>query len=205
MLLALPVLLGLLIGKLTGGSFQRLSSAPIRAPWLFLLGLGVQLVLYTPLTDRQAWDISYGRMVYVASLLLLLAGLAVNIGRLRWPIILLTGGATLNVIVIVINGGSMPVDATLLAQARGHHLVSLIAHHKLASNVARANAHTRLAFLDDHITLPLPLVSSVYSLGDMLIGLGGFLLVISEMRRGCTKQADQPSRIPVRTESLSNT
>ncbi len=183
MLLALPVAFGLLLGKLTGGSFRSLAGAPLRAPWLFVAGFAVQVVLYTRLTDTQSWNISHGHIVYVISLLLLFAGLVMNIRRLSWPLIVVTAGAALNLFVIVVNGGAMPIDLHLLSQIRGHRVVSLIAHHRIASNVTPASSSTVLSSLDDHLTFPFAHRLGVYSLGDVFIGLGGFLLVIAEMRR----------------------
>jgi Family of unknown function (DUF5317) len=179
MLLALPLFAGLLIGKLTGGSFRALAAAPLRAWWLLLVSLAIQLILFTPLTDTASWDIHYSHAIYVVSLLLLLGGLLANIGRLRWPLVVLAAGAALNLIVIGANGGAMPVDGHLLALAKGQQLVSQIMHHSIASNVAPITRATNLSFLGDRVAL----ASSVYSVGDVLIGLGGFLLVLTEMHR----------------------
>lgn len=179
MLLALPLLAGLLVGLVTGGSFRGLAAVQLRTAWLFLLGLGIQVVLYNPWVEPQSWDIRYSHGFYLVSLLLLFAGLLVNLGRVRWPLMVLAAGAALNLIVIVANGAAMPVDAHLLALARGQHLVWLIAHNHLASNVFPATGHVRLGFLEDRIGL----ASSVYSIGDVLIGLGGFLVAAIEMHR----------------------
>jgi len=177
-LLALPLLAGLIVGKLTGGSFRRLASVNLRAPWLFLLGLGIQVFLYNPWIEQQSWDIRYGHLLYVGSLLLLFAALLMNLSRVRWPLWILVTGAGVNLVVILANGGAMPVDAHLLALAQGNQLVWQIAHHHLASNVMPVISSARLAFFDDHLAL----ARSVYSIGDVLIGVGGFLIAIVEMR-----------------------
>lgn len=179
MFLALPLLAGFLVGKIVGGSFRNLAAAPLRVGWLFLVGFGIQLVLYSPLTDTQPWDIRYGHIFYLASLLLLVGGLLLNVGRLRWPVVLMAAGAALNLIVIAANGGAMPVDGGLLSQVRGSGLVNAIRNHQLASNVVMMTPGTRLGLLGDHIRI----LSSVYSIGDVILGIGGFLLPVLEMRR----------------------
>ncbi|HZT96972.1 MAG TPA: DUF5317 family protein [Chloroflexota bacterium] len=181
MLLAIPVAVGLLLGKLTGGSFKNLAATPLRAPWIFLTGFLFQVALFNPLTVHQAWDVRYGHALYVASLAALFAGLAINIPRLRWPILVLSVGAGLNLLIVAANGGAMPVDARQLAKTHGPAIVKLIREHRYASNVIPAGAGTRLSILDDHITIPSPLFAGVYSIGDLLIGLGGALLIVAEM------------------------
>jgi len=179
MLLALPLFAGLVAGKLTGGTFRGLASAPLRAGWLLVLGFAIQLILYNPWTESQMWDIRHGHIAYVISLLLILGGLIRNLGRLRWPLVVLIAGASLNAVVIFANGGAMPVVPNLLAQTHGRHMVWQIAHQALASNVTPMTAITRLGPLGDRIEI----LNSVYSIGDVLIGLGGFLLVALEMHR----------------------
>lgn len=179
MLLAVPFLAGLVIGKVTGGTFANLATTPIRLGWLLFSVLIVQVVLFTPLTDAAAWDIRYGHGIYLVSLFLLLAGLCVNIRHLQWPIVVLTAGAALNLLVIVVNGGAMPVNAHLLSVTHGTNMVNQIRGHSIVSNVFPINSATRLSILGDRFQM----VNSVYSIGDYVIGLGGLLLVPLEMHR----------------------
>jgi len=180
MILALPLVVGVVVGRLVGGSFKNLAATPIRFGWLFVLGLGFQLALFTRLTDEQSWDIRYGHDLYVVSLVLVLSALVLNLGRLQWPLLIMAVGAGLNLVVIVVNGGAMPVDLHLLALAQGHQLVASLAHHRVATNVAPLTAATRLAWLGDRI----PIAASVYSVGDVTLGAGAFLLTLFEMNRG---------------------
>ncbi|GEM_PF-834082 len=186
MLLAVPIAAGLIVGKLTGGTFKALAETPLRWVWALLAGLGVQLLLFNPMTDTAGWDLRYGHTIYLLSLLLILAGLSINLARLRWPVLILTAGAALNFIAIAANGGTMPADAHALGLARGHGLVAQIRNRRVVSNVSLAGPSSRLAALDDHIVLPLPIHSNPYSLGDILISIGGFSVVIAEMHRCST-------------------
>jgi len=180
MLLALPLLVGLILGLLLGGSFKNLSLVPIRFGGLFVLGLVLQLALFTSLTDTQPWDITYGHLFYVVSVLLVLSALVLNIRRLQWPVVIMAFGAALNLLVIVANGGAMPVDTHLLGQAYGQQLVSNLVHHRFAINVTPLSGSTALPFLGDRIRI----AGSVYSIGDITLGLGVGILALFEMNRG---------------------
>ena len=179
MLLALPLLVGLVGGRLLGGSFQSLAATPIRFGWLFLLGVALQFVLFTPLTDSQRWDISYSHGLYVVSLLLVVLALALNVRRLQWPVYVLMAGAALNLLVILANGGAMPVDMHLLAQAHGQQIVSDVIHHRFATNVTPLTGSTLFPVLGDRTLI----LASVYSIGDIILGLGILLAAFCEMNR----------------------
>ena len=189
MILVVALLAGLIVGKLLGGSLRSLAGLPIKFPELLVAGFVVQLVLYTPLTDTQSWDIHYGHILYVGSMALVFGALLINIGRLRWPVVLMAAGALMNLLVIVANGGAMPVDTHLLAQAQGISLVHAVAHHTFATNVTPMNGGTRLAFLGDRL---VRIADSVYSIGDITIGVGALLLVVLEMRRPRTVAVKNP-------------
>ena len=88
-------------------------------------------------------------------------------------------GAGLNLLVIAANGGFMPVNTHLLAQAQGQQLVANLVHHRFASNVSPLNGGTILGFLGDRISL----LGTVYSVGDFTLGAGVFLLALFEMNR----------------------
>lgn len=183
MVLALPVAIGLVLGKLTGGSFRSLATTPLRYAWLFVLGFAVNVVLFNPMTSKSGWDLEYGSKIYVASLVLLGIALFLNLRRLSWPIYILTAGALLNIAVICSNGGAMPVDRGLLAKAWSPSYAAQLSEHRFINNVQVANSNTRLAALEDRFLISLPISSNVYSIGDIFIGAGGLLLVFTEMHR----------------------
>ena len=81
-------------------------------------------------------------------------------------------GGCLNLAVVVLNRG-MPVDPGALAIA-GVQIPRDALHVVL-------DAGTRLAFLADAI--PIGLVRSVYSVGDIFIAIGGFLVPFAILTR----------------------
>ncbi|MEX0834889.1 MAG: DUF5317 domain-containing protein, partial [Nitriliruptor sp.] len=102
------VLIAVLASAVRGGRLRRLAEAPIEAPWLLFLGLGVQIAV----------DIAAGRGVLAdaslaGSLLLVLSQLIV-VGWLLWNrhlpgVWLVAAGLVLNAAVMAANG-AMPVD-----------------------------------------------------------------------------------------------
>jgi Family of unknown function (DUF5317) len=170
-LLAIP--LGVALGFLLGGRLDRLGSRQFAWPWLAVAGLAVQVLLFSPaLADRIAPDA--GAAIYVASTAAVLAAVLRNI---RVPgMVLVALGAVANLAAVVANGGVMPTTGAALATAG------------LASTDAFSNsavlADPRLAPLTDIFAIPagLPL-ANVFSVGDVLIGLGIALVVALGMRR----------------------
>jgi hypothetical protein len=91
-------------------------------------------------------------------------------GALRRALILVAEGWLLNVLVMAANGG-MPVSGSALAQVG--HAGTVVSQGHLWKHVALSST-TRLPLLGDVIPVPLPLLRSVISVGDvaMLVGLG---------------------------------
>src|SRR5689334_17773117 len=71
MLLAVPLLIGLLWGLGRGGQVAALERITVRYPWLLVLAFAPEVVLYTPLANHAAWAITWGPTIYSASLALL--------------------------------------------------------------------------------------------------------------------------------------
>jgi hypothetical protein len=151
------VLAGLIAGRLAGGRLGRLAELRIRWLPLALTGLGVQVVLFSDPGTALAGD------------------LAVVLVNIRLPgLALVAVGAGLNLVAILANGGSMPADPEALA--------SLGKPVEDAANSIVA-ADPALWFLTDLFAMPtwLPL-ANVFSIGDVLIGVGIAVAVAAGMR-----------------------
>ncbi|MCL5959536.1 MAG: DUF5317 domain-containing protein, partial [Chloroflexi bacterium] len=90
-------------------------------------------------------------------------------------------GLILNFIAILANGGYMPVAPESLAQSGYQNLVSVLEPGSrvfLTKDVLIARHEIQLYALGDIFVLPLPKpIASVFSLGDVLIAIGTFLLI----------------------------
>ena len=172
MVLAFPVLLAVGLGLALGGSLGQLAETHLRVPWLFLAAVGLQVVAFpvaglpwrTHETVASAlWIASYGLLVVAAILNRRLTGVPV-----------VAAGMLLNLTAILANRGTMPV--TLGAM-----------HDAGRTAVMQANSTAlpdpNLPWLIDRWAAPewVPL-ANVYSVGDVVIAVGAFVIVLAAMR-----------------------
>jgi len=176
MLLLYAIVIGLVIGLLTGGRPSALAGQRIRWWPIALGGLFFQLVLFSPLVAGMIGDA--GPLLYVGSTGLVLVALGANVRLAGFWVIGL--GAVLNLTVVVANGGYMPAAPEAVAALTGVAALPTDAY----SNSVIASEHTSLALLGDIFFLPRPFpLANVFSIGDVLIGIGGTLFVARTMHR----------------------
>jgi hypothetical protein len=168
----LPTLIvGLVLAVALGGRLWRLIEVPLRWPWLVAAGLGLQVALFGPL--GRALPPRVAGYAHVGTYLLLVAWIVAN--RRRRTLLPLGLGIALNGLAIAANRGHMPVS-TAAAHAAGIEIGT-------GTNVSAAA--DRLWFLGDVFALPrsLPL-TNVFSVGDVLIGLGMISFIVLTATRG---------------------
>ena len=177
MILLLAVAAGLLAGLARAWYGGRPMTAPsLRLVWLVPLAFLAQwLAFYLPAT-RPWFDDDWAALALVSSQALLLVFAWFN--RRRPGVWMLGLGLALNLTVIALNGGLMPISpetVTYLAPNALPHTWQL--GHRLGTgkDVVLAVASTRLWWLSDHFVLPDGSPYRVaYSFGDMLIAGGAF-------------------------------
>jgi hypothetical protein len=170
MLWAIPV--GILAGLAVGGHLDALARFRLRWGGLAVAGLLVQVVLFTPTGDQLAGGL--GPPLYVLSTLAVFVAVLRNI---RLPgMVIVALGAVSNLAAITANGGFMPASASALATA----------------GLDRPGAHTNSVVLADPALEPLTDIfaipawlpmANVFSVGDVLIGLGIVIVIAAAMRR----------------------
>lgn len=168
-LYAIPI--GIVIGYLIGGRLDRLAGLRLRWVPLILLGLAVQVAIFTDAVGRAVGEA--GPAIYVASTAVVFAAVLRNVAIPGVALIAL--GAGCNLAAIVTNGGWMPADTAALESIGG-----LGAGYTNSVIVAEP----ALRPLTDLFALPtwLPL-ANVFSLGDVLIGVGIAATIALAMRR----------------------
>jgi hypothetical protein len=174
-LYAIPI--GIVVGYLLGGRLERLGDLRLRWVPLALLGLLVQILLFTDALGSPFGDASPA--VYVVSNLLVFAAVLRNI---QVPGMALAAiGAGCNLLAIVANGGYMPADPEALAS------VGLGGPGYTNSIVLTDPA---LPFLTDVFAMPtwMP-AANIFSIGDVLLGVGVALTIALAMRRAATVAA----------------
>ena len=166
MLIALLGLLAVVSVPIVGGRLSKLLDLHLRFTWLLLLGLFIQIVIISVIPGHG--DDAIHRGLHVATYAFGFVWLAAN-PSFPWRWILTIGGA-LNFLVIAVNGGVMPATEEALRSAGEGATAGF------TNSVTVEGA--RLGFLGDIFTVPswVPF-GNVFSIGDVLIVVGGFLMV----------------------------
>lgn len=176
MLLLYFVAAGLLIGLATGGRLGNLAGVHITWGQVALAGLLFQLLLFSPLLANVVGGA--GPALYVGSSGVVLVALLRNLRQPGFALIAI--GALLNLAVIVANGGQMPASPEAFAAMSGAPRVP----QDHFTNSTIGGPGTWFPFLGDIFVLPRPLpFANVFSIGDVLIGIGGALFVARTMHR----------------------
>lgn len=176
MFLLLMLVAGAILGLVRGGRVSNFFYVRFRAWTLLILAFAIQLVIFSDLPLISSWSMQYGRYAYLASLVLVVSGIAVNYRLYSFPVILL--GAVFNFVAIASNGGHMPSPAEAILAARGPEELEAIRNSIYFSNSCVMTPDTHFAILGDIFVLPPPFpLPNVFSAGDVLIGLGIMLFI----------------------------
>ena len=186
-LLAIPVGIGL--GYLLGGRLERLATLDFRWAGLAVAGLVAQLLLFSAPVSGVVG--AAGPPLYVLSTIAVLAAVLRNVRRLP-GLVLVAIGAAANLAAIAANGGVMPASAEAVAMA------GLADTEGFSNSVVLADPALRP--LTDVFALPAGVpFANVFSLGDVLIGLGIVVVLAMGMRadtlggsRGSSPDRDTP-------------
>jgi hypothetical protein len=168
-LYAIPI--GLIAGWLRGGRLDGLADIHFRLAPLAIGALLVQVALFSPLADGLT--AGAGRAIYVASTAIVLLVVVANLRLTGVPLVVVGAGS--NLAAIVANGGVMPARPEALATVGagiGAHTNSAIV------------GHPSLEPLTDIFATPswVPF-ANVFSVGDVLIGVGVAVAIVAAMRR----------------------
>ena len=177
---------GLIVGAALGGRPASLASIHLRWAPLILLGFLAQVVLFTDAVAERVGDL--GPVIYVATTVMVGAAVVRNLRLPGMPLIVL--GALSNLAAILANGGFMPAAPEALASL-GKSAPTIY------SNSALVPA-PNLPWLIDRFALPhgVPL-ANVFSVGDLLLAAGVFVLVVMTMRHPVEPAPrEEPEREP---------
>jgi hypothetical protein len=182
MFLLPAVIIGVLAGFALGGRLGRLADVRLIKPWLFYVAIGLQLLAFPSLF--MPWQASEGlaTTLSIGSYGCLLAIFVLN---RRLPGMPIAGaGMLLNLAAILANGGHMPALPSAMRDAG----LSYSGVH----NNSIAEASPNLAWFVDRWAAPswVPF-GNVFSVGDLLIGVGVAVIVAAAMG----------ARVPLRTRS----
>lgn len=179
MILAAAFLLSLAIALIRGGHLQRLAEMPLRWGWIALVAFGLQIYqIYYPEPKAEGL-LSFHAAILFLSYVLIFAVVWKNRGL---PGIKLVGvGLAANFLVMLLNGGYMPITADALD--RVGHSRNILGSGPGArvvgtKDIVLPRESTIAWWLSDIWVVPPPFpIPSVFSIGDLLIAIGMFWFV----------------------------
>ena len=196
------VLLGLVLGLLSGGRLTNLASVQLR--WTSVLFAAVIVRFGTEALLNQQVDIveTLRLPLLAGGFGLLLAGLWVNRGYPGLGLAFV--GILLNAVVITINGGVMPIwDVALDIAGIDPGEVTSRLHVVVEPTVA--DFLTRALILGDVIPLPVPILENVASIGDVFLSVGlAFFLFAGVVRVPTQLEASEEAAIRERLSGLAH-
>jgi len=175
------IALGLITGLLAGGSFANMAATRLRWPALLFGAVIVRFAAEAALTFGVEAVDQLRLAIFGGAFGLLLVGIWAN-RRLpgMGPVF---AGVLINAVAIVVNGGSMVVWAPAL-EAAGFTPADLTPFYSLlAVPVTDPQFLLRGGPFGDIIPLPIPVIGTVASVGDVFITVGLAFLVFSVLVR----------------------
>jgi hypothetical protein len=163
---------GLACGLLLGGNLAALGRLQVRHLELAYIAVALQVVAFPSEVLPWSMPTSAARILWLASYALLLTLVAVN--RRVTGFALIGAGIVSNLVAILANGGLMPAKPSALRAAG-------VSFHLRNNSVT--SAHANVSWLIDRFAWPswLPL-ANVFSVGDILIGLGLLAVIVAGMQ-----------------------
>ena len=197
MILALAVALGLAISWVRYGNraLQRIAAIPLRSVWLALLALVLQWpLLRAPKGPVQSVGVQ--QALFLLSHLFLLAFVWRNRQMIGIQIVAL--GVICNLLVIVANGGLMPITAETLLQINPGSTLEqwpVGTHYGYSKDIILLRDQVKLWALSDILVVPpgCP-YSAAFSVGDLLIAAG--IIVLLQGSRNPIGPAATESSLP---------
>ena len=176
MFILYALVVGVALGLLLRGRLSGVADIDFRWAPLIFGGLLVQIVLFSDAVAARVGIL--GPPIYVLSSMAVLVAVLRNVDVPGMAIVAL--GAASNQLAIVANGGYMPAGADALAAQQR-------AASGLYSNSA-AIAEPAFPYLTDIFAMPtwMPF-SNIYSVGDVLIGVGVVVAIVVAMRRAAAR------------------
>jgi hypothetical protein len=181
MILVVAVVLGLAAGLARAWRGKRpYEPYDLKYSWLVLIGFAPQFFAFSFRPTEMLLS-AWASLALICSQILLLAFALANLKKT--PFWALGLGLLSNFVVILLNGGWMPIQPEVvqkLIPGPSNGLWAVGERLLMTKDFVLPLADTRLWFLDDRFTLPAWLNYPVaFSIGDVLISIGAFWLLWS--------------------------
>lgn len=179
----------LIVGKLRKGRFSNLKDAEIHK-W-YLIVAAFLLEFLTVYFSSKGYKFFTNNIFYIhfLSYCLLFIGIYFNISKLSFKLVMI--GTFLNFIVIILNGGQMPVSHDAMVKAGLAEDINAMLNGEVITHTFIAK-DTILKFLGDIFILPKPYPRpKVFSAGDVFMAIGVFIYLQEIMVRKSNKNVNK--------------
>ena len=179
-------ILSILVGWIRKGKLSNLNRIPLRRLYVFILPFALLALVNIARCSSHAHDFSpYTKAANIAQFAILIVATALNFHIFEMRIA--GSGAFLNLVVIAVNGGIMPVSHKALSLAGLADAFSMVRlRHAMMTDA------THLKFLADVIPIGGPhaprALQEVASIGDVFVAVAVFILIQRDM---CMKNRQQ--------------
>lgn len=167
------IIFSIIVGFFRKGNLRGLAHLKIKYGWMFPLLLAIELVVFSLQNQFKILGQASGYIyivVYVLGLLFLF------LNRSNKGFILILVGVFMNFLVIVLNGGRMPVSLSAASVLDSGYIDAL--KHSLYAKHTALNQSTHLGFLGDIIPISKPYPrTQIISLGDVIMNIGIFIFI----------------------------
>lgn len=180
MILLAAIVIALGVGFVRGGNLSGLGRMPLRRMGFAVIAFALQTVfIYRSSESKAAGVWGWQEALFIGSHALLAVALWANrhMAGIRWIAL----GMLLNLIVMVANGGWMPITPEAVVQVGHTSLVPMLQTGMRiysSKDILLPRDATHLWWLSDVFVLARPFpIPSVFSIGDVAVALGAFLLI----------------------------
>lgn len=178
---------GAILGVFLGGKLANFLDFRINKPLLIIVSFILQIFGRILGLKGYEFAVKFGVIILIVSYILLFAGLWVNRKYIGLWVVGL--GVALNTLVIMVNGGKMPVSRAAAIQVNVPSMLDLL-DKGMDIKHSIINAVTRLPFLADIIYVPKWLAgygAEVVGIGDLVVLVGMFVLTFNLCRQKVDK------------------
>ncbi len=171
--------LSLAVGKLRKGKISNFKDTILNKWYFFIAAFALEFATVFLASKNVSFFRDYILIIHLFSYLILFAGIYFNRTSLAFKLIFI--GIFLNFMVIMLNGGQMPVSVEAMQRAGLDKGLQIIADNRVVTH-SIVDENTRLAFLGDVISLKKPYPRpKVFSIGDIFIAFGVFFFIQKNM------------------------
>lgn len=171
----------LVVGKLRGGSFSNMKDATLDKWYFFVLGFMVEFSAVYMASKGVGFFRDNILMVHFLSYFLLFVGIYFNRSSLAFRVVFI--GVFLNFLVIMANGGQMPVSGDAMVGIGLMDNMINIRDGKIITHMLM-DSQTKFRYLGDILILPEPYPRpKIFSIGDIFMALGIFIYVQEIMKK----------------------